>query len=215
MTTTSEDTAAELAAESQRKADIVAQNVLPVWHTNSTVTGERTRGLKEHEQQITNAGPAALPKAEEDEKKDGEVLNDELASYYAQMQQEKEKEAREDQEADESSGEDDDDDFEDVGIGASVAVSSSSSTVNGTKAARSTAAGKKRGSESGSSAPGTNISTPAGSILVLDDEDAPAAKRVKPSSQGNENGGAAKPHGSNGAERDSDEDDEAEFEDAL
>ena len=218
MTTTSEDTAAEQAAESQRKADIVAQNVLPVWHTNSTVTGERTRGIKEQEKKITNINPAALQKADEDEKKEGEVLNDELAAYYAQMQQEKEKEAREDQEADESSPEEDDDDFEDVGIGASVAVSSSSSTANGIKARRSTAAGKKRGSESGSSGPGTNISTPAGSILLLDDDDAPAAKRAKTASQGNENGMAAKPqsgNNGNGAERVSDEDDEAEFEDAL
>ena len=216
LTTSSERTAAEQAAEAQRKADLAAQNVLPVWHTNSTVTGERTANARDHERQVTNGGPTSFPKAEDDEKKGGNILNDELAAYYAQMQQEKEKELREDREADASSdGEEDDDDFEDVGIGASVAASLASSAPNGLKPAPYRSSSKKRESDSGSSAPGTNISTPVGSGLVAEGvEGGLAAKRVKRESQEIE-GQDMKQAAGNGAENDSDEDEEAEFEDAL
>lgn len=218
VTTSSERTAAEQAAEVQRKAELAAQNSLPVWHTESTVKKDSTAVIKEPQRQVNNGGTTDFSNAEEDEKKDGQVLDDELAAYYAQMQQEKEKEAREDREADSSSGDDEEDeeDFEDVGIGASVDTSPSSSAVNGSKAISSGKVSKKRGSESGSSAPGTNMSTPTGSGLALEDHgDAPAAKRVKRASQESESRGAASSGVGNGVEKDSDEDDEAEFEDAL
>lgn len=217
VTTSSERTAAEQAAEAQRKADLAAQNTLPIWHTESTVKKESTAVIKEPQRQAINGGTTNLLNAEEDQKKDGHVLHDELAAYYAQMQQEKEKEAREDREADVSSEDDEEgeEDFEDVGIGASVDTSPSSSAVNGSKII-SGKVSKKRGSESGSSAPGTNMSTPAGSGLALEDhEDGPAAKKVKRASQESEDGGIANSGVGNGAEKDSDEDDEAEFEDAL
>ena len=191
VTAGSEKTAAEQAAEAQKKADIAAQNVLPVWHTTSTVTGERTVGVQKPGAPQPNGDDLIK---EEDEKKEGSnVLNDELTAYYAQMAQEKEKEAREDND---SSG-DEDDEFEDVGIMGSAVDTPSSSLAGETKV---------KDSESGSSAPATGTSTPAGSIAILDGDIAPAAKKVKFEENGVED---AKPG------KDSDEDEEAEFEDVV
>ncbi len=215
VTTSSERTAAEQAAEARRKAEIAAQNVLPVWHTASTVTGEKTDLGNKDRQSLTNGGGSNLLKAEEDEKKGSIVVDDELTAYYTEMQKEKEKEAREDREADEEDEEDDDDDeFEDVGIGGEAVAtpeSSISATVNGVKEALVNGKLKRElESESGSSAPATGTSTPAGSQLVIEDEEGPATKKVKLEANGV---GAAATVGTV-AEKDSDEDD-AEFEDAL
>ena len=212
VTTNSERTAAEKAADAQRKADIAAQNVLPVWHTNSTVTGERMVADRKDSEQLVNG--SSLLKDEEEDKKDSNVLNDELAAYYAQLAKEKELEAREDREADESSGDDDDEgDFEDVGIGASAVdtpSSSMSADVNGTLGRPLNGSARHKASESGSSVP-TNISTPADSGPAAEEEDAPVAKKVKFESQEN---GIKTGVGDQG-DKDSDEDEEAEFEDAL
>ena len=200
VTTSSERTAAERAAEAQRKADIAAQNILPVWHTTSTVTGETTVAKKDSEQNLSSA----ISREEDVDKKDFDVLNDGVAAYYAQLAKEQEQEAREDREGDDSSG--DEEDFEDVGIAASGLGSPSSSF----SADRPLNGGTRtKASESGSSAP-TNTSTPAPSGQVMDDEDAPLAKKVK--FEPRENGIA----GAGGQEdKDSDEDEDAEFEDAL
>ena len=212
VTTNSERTAAEKAADAQRKADIAAQNVLPVWHTNSTVTGERMVVDRKDSEQLVNG--SSLLKDEEEDKKDSNVLNDELAAYYAQLAKEKELEAREDREADESSGDDDDEgDFEDVGIGASAVgtpSSSMSADANGTPGRPLNGSARHKASESSSSVP-TNTSTPADSGLAAEEEDAPAAKKVKFESQ--ENG--VKTGAGDQGDKDSDEDEEAEFEDAL
>lgn len=249
VTTGSERTTAVQAAEAQRKADLAAQNALPVWHTKSTVTGEGTDGGKESDRNGVNGGAAEILKREEDEKNEGALLTTELDAYYRQLQQEKEKEAREDRESDESGSGEDDEDFEDIGIGPSMDASQppTPATNNETKAelAESTATtSKKRGSESGSSLPGTNISTPVSSGGALDDgeENGPAPKRVKIAGESqeevkirdqNQDEGAAatdkkpsqgnKPSQESGptaaaaavADKDSDEDEEAEFEDAL
>lgn len=252
VTTGSERTKADQAAEAQRKADLAAQNALPVWHTKSTVTGEGTDGGKESERNGANGGAAEILKREEDEKNEGALLTTELDAYYKQLQQEKEKEAREDRESDESGSGEDDEDFEDIGIGPSIDASQPSTPVihNETKTA---AAGKKRGSESESSLPGTNISTPVSSGALDDGEESgPAPKRarivesqaeVKIRDQTQEEAALAaedkepspdnnpslddkpsqdnKPSQNNGhtaaaaVDKDSDEDDEAEFEDAL
>lgn len=48
ITATNEKSAAELAAEREKKSAQAEQNALPVWHTNSTVSGDLTRiGTKE------------------------------------------------------------------------------------------------------------------------------------------------------------------------
>ena len=216
LTTSSEKTAAEQAAEAKRKAEIAAQNALPVWHTNSTVTGESTAlGNRERERRA-NGSTLGLLKDEEDQKKGGNVLNDELAAYYAQMEKEKEKEAREDREADESSGEDEDDEFEDVGIGASgiaTPSSSMSAAANGVKGALVNGL-KIPGSESGSSAPGTGISTPVASGTSAEGQDGSSPAK-RPKLEQHLNGTDSTTLSGEKPDKDSDEDEEAEFEDAL
>ena len=214
VTTNSERTAAEKAADAQRKADIAAQNVLPVWHTNSTVTGERMVADRKDSEQSVNG--SSLLKEEEEDKKDSNGLNNELATYYAQLAKEKEQEAREDLEADESSSDDDDDDegdFEDVGIGGSglgTPSSSMSADINASQTRPLNGNVYRKASESGSSAP-THASTPTDTGAVGEDDEAPIAKKVKFESQVN----GIKPSAEAEVDKDSDEDEEAEFEDAL
>jgi len=213
VTTSNERTAAEQAEAAKLKANIAAQNVLPVWHTTSTVTGEVTKAGQKECESFAN-GNAAL-KEEGEEKKDRNILSDELTAYYAQMIQEKEKEAREDQEADESSGEDEEE-FEDVAVGTSNVDTPSSSVSIGASGGRdlqSQDSEIRKDSESGSSAPGSNMPTPADLELQAEDE-APLAKRVKFETQENELG-ESKPAVDDSGDKVSDEDDDAEFEDAL
>ena len=211
VTTSSDRTAAEQAEEAKRKTEVAAQNVLPVWHTTSTVTGEQTTARsREADNQMSSS---ALAKGEEEEKKDTNVLNDELTAYYAQLLREKEKEAREDREADESSGEEEED-FEDVEVAQSDVNSRSSSTPAGADGSGNPQP-KQNGkpSDSESSAPPTNVSTPmveATSTQV--DIEGPTSKRVKFEEFAN---GAqdSKPPGNGTFDKDSDEDEDVEFED--
>ena len=218
------NSAAQLAAEraeAERKATMAAQNALPVWHTASTVTGEATAlGNRERERLATGTGSASLIKGEDEEKNAGVVLHDELAAYYAQMAEERAKEAQEDR--DSSGEEDDEDEFEDVGIvgvGSGVATPSSSMSgaINGPKL-NGVGIHVKAESESGSSAPGTNFSTPVASETVREEEEervGSPAKRIKLDNSA-ENWDVKKPLLESTADmgKDSDED-EAEFEDAL
>jgi len=212
LTTNSEKTDEEQAAAAKRKAAIAAQNVVPQWIASSTVTGETTAvGLAQRDR-MASAAWLETAKVEEDEKKDATVVNDELSAYYAQMQAEREKEAQE--ERDESSG-DDEDDFENVGIDATSANTPSSSTsAPGDSLTNSFPNGilKVQMSESGSSNPGTGASTPAGSKRAANfEDDGRPAKKVRLDTQENGPvGDKATP-----ADKISDEDDEAEFEDAL
>ena len=115
LTSSVESSAAEKASKQRRRAEVAAQNALPIWHTASTITGETTAlGNKERERLQKNDNHEVLPMTKSnDEKAEGTTLNDELAAYYMQMQQEKERDAQEEQ--DESAdSQDDDDDFEDV-----------------------------------------------------------------------------------------------------
>jgi transcription initiation factor TFIIE subunit alpha len=212
LTTNSEKTDEEQVAAAKRKAAIAAQNVVPQWIASSTVTGETTAvGLAQRDR-MASAAWLETAKVEEDEKKDATVVNDELSAYYAQMQAEREKEAQE--ERDESSG-DDEDDCENVGIDATSANTPSSSTsAPGDSFTNSFPNGilKVRMSESGSSNPGTGVSSPAGSkrAATFEDDGRPT-KKVRLDTQENGFGGdkATPP------DKISDEDDEAEFEDAL
>jgi transcription initiation factor TFIIE subunit alpha len=211
FTNSAEDTAAARAAE-ERKRELAAANALPIWHTASTVTGEKIAGKD------TGKESSFLGKKEEvDEKKEEIVLNDELAAYYEQMAKEREKEALEDRGDD--SSEDYEVDFEDVGIGASGVGTPSSTasgalnnsfahSMNGNKVRL-----KKDDSDTGSSGQVTKANTPgttgspAKRVKIDEDEGVSLAKRVKLE------------EGSNGVEEakreeDSDED-EVEFEDAL
>lgn len=211
LTTNFEKTAEEQAAEAKRKAAIAAQNVLPDWISSSTVTGQATAaGLAERDRMANNA-MLETAKVEEDEKKDSIVLNDELAAYYAQMQAEKEKEAQEDHDG----PSDDEDEFEDVGIditNSDTPSSFMSMPANTVRNGLPNGILKAQASESGSSNPGTGTSTPARSQPIgADDGDGRPVKKVKLEVQY---------HGVNEdkptpGDKVSDEDDEAEFEDAL
>ena len=209
VTTSSERTTAEQAAEAQRNANIAAQNVLPVWHTTSTVTGETTVGKKDGEQQ---ANGGALPKEEENEGKVS-TEDEQLEAYYAQMEREREQEEREREAASED---DDEGDFEDV-LGTSqngTPSSSTSGTPKGSQISQPNRSVKRKGSDSGSSALATNTSTPAGSAQAIEEGDAPVPKKVKFENQ-QDGASAVKPEAGKPLDNDSDEDEEADFEDAL
>ena len=114
LTTSSELSAAEQVADAERKAAIANANIMPVWHTQSTITGESavTKSVvKDGQLQVPVLDTA---KTEEKDDKNGIVLDDELAAYYAQMAEEKKKEAQEDAEFDDT--DDDGGEFEDVGV---------------------------------------------------------------------------------------------------
>ncbi|MCJ1379415.1 hypothetical protein MMC17_002516 [Xylographa soralifera] len=220
--TTSDQRLAADRAEAQRKADVAAQNALPVWHTASTVTGEVTAlGNKERERLSTRTG-ALNAKDEPDVKNDGTIFDDELAAYYAQMAQEKAAQAQQDR--DSSAEEEDDDEFEDVGIGGASGVATPSSSMSGAANAGKAplangfangngAKRVKNESESSGSAPGTTFSTPAaeGALLEEEEREGSPAKRVKLEHNGF---GGGEDAGVENGEKDSDED-EVEFEDAL
>ncbi len=209
VTTSSERTTAEQAAEAQRKANIAAQNVLPVWHTTSTVTGETTVAKKDGEQQ---ANGGALLKEEENEGKVS-TEDEQLDAYYAEIEREREKEEREREAA---SDDDDEGDFEDV-LGTSqngTPSSSMSGTPKGSQISQPNGSVKRKGSESGSSAPATNTSTPAGSAQAIEEGDVPVPKKVKFENQ-QDGASAVKSEAGKQLDNDSDEDEEADFEDAL
>ena len=114
LITNHERTAAEQIEEEERKTAIANSNVLPVWHTNSTITGESTISkLVPKDGRSLNSEPEGM-KSEEKDQKSGVILDEELNAYYAQMAEERQKEAREDADLDQS--EEDLDDFEDIGI---------------------------------------------------------------------------------------------------
>lgn len=217
LTSSAEMTAAERLAEETRKASVAAQNVLPVWHTASTVVGGSSTGTKtnpsvKRDPSLDVQGLSAnlkLERSGEDQKvtipSTGDE-GDELAAYYARMAQEQEKEEREDREAEESSGDEDEESFEDVDTG--PRLSSTQSIANGEEYARLKSPPSRRTqgndplSDSGSSAPGSVASTPG----LASENVGPATKRFKVDTA---NGDAV------GLQAVSDEDDEAEFEDAL
>ena len=217
LTTSSEKTIAEQAAEARRKAEVAAQNSLPVWHTKSTVTGESTALGLTQEEQLNNGDSAEPVKVQGADKKENNVLNDELAEYYNQMLQEKANEAQQARDEDRSSYDKDEDEeeFEDVSIRPSTNLTPSSTMsfpVNDVKNGGSGKGSRKRGSDSGS---GTHKRTDSNSTTAPDNGEGPAAKRVKTESQADRAEGDEPGAGDIEAGGDSDEDEEDEFEDAL
>ncbi|KAI4276169.1 MAG: hypothetical protein LQ337_002667, partial [Flavoplaca oasis] len=218
LTSATEKPSNEKLAEQQRNAEIAAQNMLPVWHTQSTVTGNSPIYSQP---KTTIDGHSSSPNVKadtaEEDKKNGIVTaadeNDELTAYYTRMAQEKEKEEREDWEDEASSiGGDEDDEteeeFEAIGTFPMASGSQYSLRVEDSGNPKSrlggTSPAKELVSESGSSAPVSVMTTPA----AAPDDQSPAGKR-------------AKLEGLNGNEDPpevhavSDEDEDADFEDAL
>lgn len=211
LTTNSEKTAEEQAADAKRKAAIAAQNVLPDWMAKSTVNGEVTAvGLAERDRMVSSA-TLDTAKVEEDEKNDKTVLDNEMAELYAQMVEEQAKAAQNREEF----SDDEDEDFEDVvdGTGANTPANSTPGAHNGVKNGLHDELVKAQVqvSESDSSNPGAGTSTPAGLKRSLDDGEDSPVKKVKLEGQDN---GVVEDKGTPG-DKISDEDDEAEFEDAL
>ena len=213
------------AAERERREQArrqEAQNVLPEWHTTSTVTGEMTAlGLKEQARQSV-AGGALRPDA--DEAKDKKAVADAdgvdqsmMDAYLAQLREEQALKAAQ---PDSDYEDDDDDEFENVGIaaagsGAATPTSSVNGATNGLRpspgrpdrSAHPASSPLKRASpDSDSATPGTSAAN-----TPRDDGARSPSKRAK-IEHGSAAGPAAAPAPANGA--DSDEDDE-EFEDAL
>lgn len=216
LTTSSEKTIAEQAAEARSKAEVAAQNSLPVWHTKSTITGESTAlGLKQ-EEHLNTEDAAATVQVQGSEKTDNNVLNDELTEYYNQMLQEKANEAQKAHDEDESSEdvEDEEDEFEDVSIRPSENATPSSTNSIPANEIKNGGYGKdsrKREREPGSGAHGKNI---ANSVIAPDEGEGPAVKRLKTESR--ENGVESdEPTVGDAEAGDSEEDEEDEFEDAL
>ncbi|KAL8815616.1 MAG: hypothetical protein Q9223_005258, partial [Gallowayella weberi] len=227
LTSSAEKTAGEKLDEQQRKAAIAAQNVLPVWHTHSTVTAASQTEVRyekgpDGDPHRTNGAMNTIAKAEatEEDKKNRMKAtideNDELAAYYTRMAQEKEKEEREDREDEASSAvdhdeeeeeEEEDDEFEDVGIDPTPSsprlTLKAEETSNLKQPPGSTETAEDLASESGSSAPPSVASTLPG----VPEDNHPVAKRVKLDITNGNEAVATRPV--------SDEDEETEFEDAL
>ncbi|KAI4167468.1 MAG: hypothetical protein LQ348_007654, partial [Seirophora lacunosa] len=216
LTSSAEKTAAEKLAEENRKATVAAQNMLPVWHTQSAVTASSTTipnidsNFERDASLETKKGPSTARKpgnTGEDERTlvaGNTDESDELAAYYARMMQEREKEDREDREAEESSDDEAENEFEDVNTSPAPAVLLADPRERNRILKRPPSEMppfKDIVSDSGSSAPDSVASTPG---VALDSNDA-AAKRFKIEVL---NGGAL------GHPAVSDED-EADFEDAL
>jgi transcription initiation factor TFIIE subunit alpha len=106
-----------------RKAKEAAQNQLPVWIAQSTISGDITvSGAKEERERKAREAHAGVFKDEpsEDVKPDADE-EDVMAQYWADMARERERQAAEDREEDED--EEDEDEFEDVDVSATPAAS--------------------------------------------------------------------------------------------
>ena len=212
FTSTADKTPAE-KAEQERNAAIAAQNALPVWHTQSTI--KATPNSDAQNRVDSNGKLTASPKFEAtlEDDKSAALTNvddsDELAAYYRRMAQEKEKEAREDREAERSSeDEDEHDDLEDVSTDPTPSSTPLKLTVETNGNPKRLVIGKCKAndatSESDSSAPDPRVVTPD----VESDGGRAAAKRSKLVTAQSDDGAANNP-------AISDEDEEAEFVDAL
>lgn len=176
LTSSAEKSAAEQAQQDARKAALEKQNALPVWHTQSTVTTD-ARNVPTVKPEANGDTPTVDIKSEvkEEEKVDQENLNDTVAAYYAEMAREKERE--EATSPDDFSEDDEEDEFEDVGVtpsGPATPAKSEMGNVTSTPHTNGTGLKRELDSESGSSAPHTNVGTP-----ITPAEEGPAAKKVK------------------------------------
>ncbi|KAI9827934.1 MAG: hypothetical protein M1819_006877 [Sarea resinae] len=223
LTTSSEKTAAEHAAVAERNAALAAQNALPVWYTNSTVSGEATAlGKKEAAAQREReaiglpAGAAPLKREEsEDVKKKGDDKDSAaLEAYFAELAAEKEKQAREDREEEEeeedgSDGDEDEDegDFEDVTPAPAAGVGNGSDGRNGTDNGNASKgngynSASPRAQDDDNEAPG-----PAAKRVRI--EEPPVAAKTEDSKPVDTATAALAP----ATQEDSEEDEEVEFED--
>jgi transcription initiation factor TFIIE subunit alpha len=121
MTTESESNAAARAAEAERKKRIAEQNLLPEWHTESTVLANAAGKLKDKAED--DEGEAFYPM---DESEDRRPLSKHVVDdFFSQLEKEKAqmRARREQEDEEEQDDEDEDVEFEDVHVGTSEEVS--------------------------------------------------------------------------------------------
>jgi transcription initiation factor TFIIE subunit alpha len=112
LMTNSETSAADYAAEQERRAKVAAQNQLPEWHIKSTISGEAT-GKGKDDVRDPNLHDIPLKHEDDDDdikKEDSSALD----AYYAALQAEQERKAKEEEEEEEEDEDEDEDEFEDV-----------------------------------------------------------------------------------------------------
>ncbi|KAF8473929.1 TFIIE alpha subunit-domain-containing protein [Kalaharituber pfeilii] len=201
FTSSDEKTAQEKAAEAAKRSAQMEQNALPVWHTQSTVSGEITKlGLKEaaarrEREGFTGKAAAAVEETKKPSEETG-VQVDAIQQYYAAMAAQQAREQAEEEEEEEEE-EEDEDEFEDI-----VATSSTTPMASAPAAAPS-AASKKDAEDSDSSSSST--SRPSG-VALSQPGNGPPTKKVKIQSPAPVTAGR---------DDDDDDDDEDEFEDAI
>ncbi|KAI9815524.1 MAG: hypothetical protein M1827_002658 [Pycnora praestabilis] len=235
LTTSSERTATETAVAAERKAMLAQQNQLPIWHTNSTISGEVTALGSKHETERQASGPAGGFKREEIGEKKPEEEEADIQAIYADLRRQdeenEEKARRKEEEDEETEGDEDDEegDFEDIGVvGGSGTDTPASSAIVTNEASKSSLTNetamarlKSQESESGSSGLATGAATPAALTVNGDADDEGhrpgAVKRARIAEPSKEAVLKAQVLSTedNKATEDSDEDEEAEFEDAM
>lgn len=179
LTTGEEHEAADEARREARKAELAKQNMLPVWHTQSTVSGLDGGAVKAED---GHANGQVVKKEEElDEKKPMVDEQDELAAYRAEMQREKEEAERKAAEEDLESDEGDEDDFEDVmstGAGTPLLGTVTPALSSQQPIPRSLTNGVKRELDL-DSGPSSDANTPAAATPSATDGSDREVKRVK------------------------------------
>ncbi|EWC47034.1 hypothetical protein DRE_03796 [Drechslerella stenobrocha 248] len=137
FTSDGQKTAAELAAEREKKAAQAVQNALPVWYTQSTVSGDLTTlGSKEAEARAARHIDFKTDVSTEEKKPTddrGNVQKSAIDQYYALLAA-RTKEAEEEEEEEEEEDDDDDDaEFEEVPMGLSNGGTGPPSTASASK----------------------------------------------------------------------------------
>lgn len=216
LTTGEDHDAANEARREAKKAELAKQNMLPVWHTQSTVSGVGDRPVKPED----GLGNGDMLKKEEEsgEKKPVVDEQDDLAAYRAEMQKERDEEERRAAEEDLESDEGDGDSFEDVistGVGTPLppTATPATSSQHHLQQPPPTSNGLKREYDS-ESGPSSDANTPAAGTPSAIDGSEKEAKRVKFENGVNLNYDGSVT-GSAAVKKEESDDDEEDFEDAM
>ncbi|KAF3924872.1 hypothetical protein ABW21_db0205278 [Orbilia brochopaga] len=137
LTADDQKTAAELAAEREKKAAQAEKNAIPVWYGKSTVSGELTTvGQKEAEAKAARqidfkTDTAATEKKSNDGRES--VQKEAIEQYYALLAARAKKAEEEEEEEEEDDEDEDDAEFEEVPMGLSNAGTGPPSTASASK----------------------------------------------------------------------------------
>jgi transcription initiation factor TFIIE subunit alpha len=217
LTSEEDHDAAEEARRQAKKAELAKQNMLPVWHTQSTVSSIAA-GAVPAEDLVANGN---VPKKEEDVDDQKPVVDeeDDLANYRREMQREKEEAERRAAEEDLDSDDGDEDSFEDVistGVGTPLpGITTPAPSFQQQQQLHPTANGVKREFDS-DSGPSSDANTPAAGTPSANDGSDREMKRVKfengvhVGKNGKETGGVAVVK-----KQEESDDEEEDFEDAM